>query len=108
MQEGVDGSHNGIGIPTLDWPKVIGLLHDSTNLSWRRMAAHLGVGEDQISRARRGIHTPGEVLAGRMVAMAVEFGVLEQVFNTETLKGAVPRLRYSIGLPHRTPETEDS
>ena len=107
MQEGINDGHNGIGISTVDWPKAIRELHDITELSWRRMAAHLGVGEDQLSKARRDRHSPGQVLAGRLIAMAIEFGVVTQVFNTETLKRAVPRLRYSIGLPHRMSKAED-
>ena len=84
---------------TVDWPKIIDVIHELSDLTWGKMAAQLVIGEEQLTRARRSLNAPGHVLAGRLLALAIERGIVADVFTSEILKSDKPRVRYGVGMP---------
>ena len=91
-------------MPGVDWSKALLNLKSTLGLSWRQLASRLGVGEDQISRLRRGHRRAGFVLADRILGLALEESVV--VAMAEGIcKPGTPRPRFRAALPHHSNST---
>ena len=91
-------------VPGVDWSKALVNLKGALGLSWRQLAGRLGVGEDQISRLRRGNRRAGFVMADRILGLALEEGVLVELAEGISKSGN-PRPRFQSPLPLRTNAT---
>ena len=85
-------------VPGVDWPKALLNLKRALRLSWRQLASRLGVGEDQVSRLRRGQRRAGFVLADRILGLSLEEGVLVEMTEGISRSGD-PRPRFRTPLP---------
>lgn len=88
-------------VPSVDWSKALLNLKGALRLSWRQLARRLGVGDDQISRLRRGQRRAGFVLADRILGLALAEGVLVAMVEGISRSGS-PRPRFGTPLPLRS------
>ena len=96
-----DDAHSSVVtglVPGVDWSKALVNLKGALGLSWRQLAGRLGVGEDQISRLRRGHRRAGFVLADRILGLALEEGVLTELASGIAKSGNA-RPRFQAPLP---------
>ena len=86
------------GVPGVDWPKAITNLKNALEISWGGLARRLGVHYDQVTRLRKGERRAGFVMADRVVGLAIEEDVLDNVFEGVARKES-PRSRFIVPLP---------